>query len=150
MTCRRAEGDIRAYFQSSGTIYPPTSKPAPSQQPRLPPADPETFHRWFPGLALSRTSCAAPVLRVLCFTNAGNAEDLFTSEGTGARRAPSPLLEWCRENKAECLAPQYPGRGMRMKDARITCARDMAAALLPVVASKLYDTPWVVSMRIYY
>jgi hypothetical protein len=29
---------------------------------------------------------------VLCFPNAGNAEDMYTSEGTGVRRAPSPLL----------------------------------------------------------
>jgi hypothetical protein len=31
-------------------------------------------------------------LRVLCFANAGNAEDMYTNEGTGSRRAPSPLL----------------------------------------------------------
>lgn len=31
-------------------------------------------------------------LRVLCFCNAGSAEDMFTSEGSGARRAVSPLL----------------------------------------------------------
>ena len=31
-------------------------------------------------------------MRVLCFHNAGNAEDMYTSEGTGARRSPSPLL----------------------------------------------------------
>lgn len=31
-------------------------------------------------------------LRVLCFHNAGNAEDMFTSEGTGVRRIASPLL----------------------------------------------------------
>ena len=30
--------------------------------------------------------------RVLCFPNAGSAEDMYTSEGTGARRAASPLL----------------------------------------------------------
>lgn len=30
--------------------------------------------------------------RVLCFPNAGNAEDMYTSEGTGKRRSPSPLL----------------------------------------------------------
>lgn len=29
---------------------------------------------------------------MLCFPNAGNAEDMYTSEGTGVRRAPSPLL----------------------------------------------------------
>ena len=29
---------------------------------------------------------------MLCFHNAGNAEDMYTSEGTGARRVNSPLL----------------------------------------------------------
>ena len=29
---------------------------------------------------------------MLCFPSAGSAEDMFTSEGTGARKAPSPLL----------------------------------------------------------
>lgn len=29
---------------------------------------------------------------------------MYTNEGLGARRAPSPLLEWCRANKAECLS----------------------------------------------
>jgi hypothetical protein len=29
---------------------------------------------------------------VLCFPNSGSSEDVFSSEGTGSRRAPSPLL----------------------------------------------------------
>lgn len=29
---------------------------------------------------------------MLCFPNAGNAEDMYTNEGTGPRRAVSPLL----------------------------------------------------------
>ena len=29
---------------------------------------------------------------MLCFANAGSAEDMYTSEGTGNRRAPSPML----------------------------------------------------------
>ena len=121
---------------------PPASAPA----ARQPPAGDDAFRRWFPGLALSRTACATPVLRVLCFANAGNAEDMYTNEGTGVRRAPNPLLEWCREAGAECLAPQYPGRAMRLKEDRITSAKEMARELLPVVASKLYDVPWVVSL----
>ena len=31
-------------------------------------------------------------LRVLCFPNAGSAEDMFSSEGSGSRRVSSPLL----------------------------------------------------------
>lgn len=69
---------------------------------------------------------------------------MYTSEGTGTRKTPSPLLEWCRtDNRAECLAPQYPGRAMRMKEQPITTAKEMAKQLLPVVASKLYDVPWI-------
>lgn len=36
--------------------------------------------------------CMTCRVRVLCFHNAGSAEDMFTSEGTGARQSPSPLL----------------------------------------------------------
>lgn len=88
---RRPEEAIRAYFSSGGTTLPKAEDTKP-MVPRLPPADAETFKTWFPGLAFSRTACAAPRLRVLCFPNAGNAEDMYTSEGTGVRRAPSPLL----------------------------------------------------------
>ena len=31
-------------------------------------------------------------LRVICFPNAGNAEDMYTLEGAGVRFVPSPLL----------------------------------------------------------
>lgn len=41
---------------------------------------------------LCRLALCAHRLRILCFPNAGNAEDMYTSEGTGVRRAPSPLL----------------------------------------------------------
>ena len=173
--------------------------------------------------------------RVLCFPSAGSAEDMFTSEGTGSRKAPSPLLvstasgplagsasagplllgpgkqqwqvwractpssgrhydadeivseqdlvsktgktgsegaaaaasvpaaalksdqpaapnlgsaraqEWCRANGAECLAVQAPGRLLRGRERPITRAADLAAALLPVVASRLgAGVPYVV------
>ena len=92
---------------------------------KFPPADPELFRKWFPGLKLSRTSTDSPryaheVIEmlevaapkpadacrtlmifdvpfcrrgvVLCFHNAGNEENMYTSEGLGARKAPSPLL----------------------------------------------------------
>ena len=84
----RSEDDIRAYFATGGKVLPSED----TIINRLPPVDDELFKRWFPGLTLSRTACAAPKVRVLCFTNAGNAEDLYTNEGTGPRRAPSPLL----------------------------------------------------------
>ena len=87
----------------------------------------------------------SPTMRVVCFPNAGNAEDMYTSEGTGVRKVSSPLLAWCREYQVECLAPQYPGRGMRMKEPRIETAKEMAAALFPVLAPSLTNPaiPWV-------
>ena len=105
-----------------------------------------------PPLSLSRLPCAAGIdmscrLRVLCFPNAGNAEDMYTSEGTGARRAPSPLLEWCRAAGAEVLAVQPPGRLMRGREPPFTTCADLAAALLPVVASRLLQGPYVVRAR---
>ena len=42
-------------------------------------------------------------MRVACFHNAGSAEDMFTSEGTGIRKAASPLLV---RHKLPCLALQ--------------------------------------------
>ena len=99
---RRSEDAIRAYFASGGAAKP---TPAP-KQPRLPPPDEATFARWFPGLPLSRTARAPPRARVLCFANAGNAEDMYTSEGTGPRRAPSPLLVRARERaRARACTP---------------------------------------------
>ncbi len=124
---------------------------------------------------------------MLCFPNAGSAEDMYTSEGTGARRSPSPLLvsnyraapaskagrhalrtrlalpikrrlqdvgriagdawqEWCRASGAECLAVQPPGRNMRSKEAPLTSCQAISQALLPVVASKLADAPYIVRL----
>jgi surfactin synthase thioesterase subunit len=53
--------------------------------------------------------------------------------------------EWCRANKAECLAVQPPGRNMRLREPCITTCQDLAEALLPVVASKLSEAPYIVS-----
>lgn len=100
------------------------------------------FVTWFPGLKRSKTGCDAPRLRVLCFPNAGNAEDLFTL----ARPADaSPLLNWCRNNRAELLSVQYPGRMTRRKEPLLTDARALAEALVPVVGPTLSDgVPYVV------
>ncbi len=54
------------------------------------------------------------------------------------------LQEWCRRSMAECLAVQPPGRNMRMREQPITSCQHMAAALLPVVASRLCNTPYIV------
>ena len=57
---------------------------------------------------------------------------------------PPRVQEWCRANGAECLAVQPPGRNMRGKEAPLTTCQALAAALLPVVASRLLEAPYVV------
>ena len=54
------------------------------------------------------------------------------------------VQEWCRANGAECLAVQPPGRNMRGKEAPLTTCQALAAALLPAVASRLLEAPYVV------
>lgn len=128
-----SEKEIRRYFDNARTTKTTVSQ--------------EVFDLWFPGLVRSGTkvSSGLPKARVVCFPNAGNAEDMYTSEGTGVRKVSSPLLEWCRDNKVECLAPQYPGRAMRLKEPRITSAKGMAQALFPVLSPSLCDPsiPWI-------
>ncbi|MEW5298136.1 MAG: hypothetical protein WDW36_001289 [Sanguina aurantia] len=104
---------------------------------------PELFNRWFPGLVRSGTSVPSPRLRVICFPSAGNAEDMYTSEGTGARRAASPLLSWCKANGAEVLAVQPPGRGSHITEQPCDSAQHMARELMRVLGSRLCDgTPY--------
>ncbi|KAL3147970.1 hypothetical protein ABBQ38_014265 [Trebouxia sp. C0009 RCD-2024] len=109
----------------------------------LPPSDLD-FQSWIPGLKRSQTMNSSPKFRVLCFHNAGSAEDVYTSEGTGTRRSPSPLLDWCRQVGAECLAVQLPGRGMRTKEPILPSTQEAARQLLPILASRLQDTPYIV------
>ncbi|DBA87618.1 TPA: hypothetical protein ACH3X1_004636 [Trebouxia sp. C0004] len=99
---------------------------------------------WFPGLQRSNFTCPHPRMIAVCFHNAGSAADMFTGEGTGVRKAASPLLDWCRKNGAECLAVQLPGRGMRSKEPFLTSAQEAAQQLLPIIASRLAQTPYIV------
>ena len=64
---------------------------------------------------------------------------------------PCPLLppasnqqEWCRANGAEVHAVQPPGRNLRGREPPLTTAAGLAAALLPVVASRLAEAPYVI------
>ena len=127
------EDDVRAWFCSNGTKTPNVNLD-------------DAFKRWFPGLDRSQTRVdggKTPKLRVLCFANAGNTEDMYTSEGTGPRRAVSPLLEWCKQNGAEMLAVQLPGRANRRDESYIFEIRKVAEELLQIVASTLADVPYV-------
>jgi hypothetical protein len=65
--------------------------------------------------------------------SSGNAQDMFTSEGTGSRRVPSPLLQLCREQHWRLLAAQLPGRGLRAKEPPIGTLQVSAADRLQLV-----------------
>lgn len=144
-----SEDDIRKYFDNARNAESASQGSDIAVVPSVRPPPSDLFNLWFPGLGRSGTSVSSngdvPTARVVCFPNAGNAEDMYTSEGTGVRKVSSPLLNWCRENKAECLAPQYPGRAMRLKEPKITSAKKMAEALFPILAHSLSDpvVPWV-------
>ena len=126
--------------------------------------DEVTFRRWFPGFERANAPQATFSLkkngdgdakekrnvrnvraRVLCWPNAGNAEDVFTSERARVdgvfRTVPSPLVSWCRSNDAELLAVQLPGRAVRAKEPAFGSARDAARALMPIVARRLFSAP---------
>eukprot|EP00955_Chlamydomonas_euryale_P044399 352884-Chlamydomonas_euryale.AAC.4 len=72
----------------------------------------------------------SPAVAVLAFPPSGCAEDIFSSEGTGARRAPSPLLAWLAARRGVLLAAQAPGRAARSAEAPCGDAAGMAAAVL--------------------
>jgi surfactin synthase thioesterase subunit len=129
-----SEDDVRAWYHTRGEAKPRRDEEG----------DDKT---WFPGLERSGTRCVlgkTPKLRILCFPNAGNMEDMYTHEGTGARRATSPLLEFAKTHEAEVLAVQYPGRGNRSKESCAFEIDEIIHPLLPVVAGKLSECPYVV------
>lgn len=118
----RSEADIRHYYLGSQV-----DPPLPLEDPGL----------WFPGLTRSGTQTEEPQGLVLCLPPSGGSEDLFTSEGTGRRRAPSPLLEVCRERQWELLAAQYPGRGTRRGEPLVTSAAEMGRRILGAIEKRL-------------
>lgn len=101
------EAEVRRYYQQhtqpvavlqplAAHADPPRGVLSPVQQlqalhskfPSL--DDTPTFKAWFPAFFTSRGQQlrpAQPTAVVLCFHSSGNAEDMFTSEGTGSRWA---------------------------------------------------------------
>lgn len=62
----------------------------------------------------------------------------------GTKAPVLALQDWCRAHSAEVLAVQPPGRNMRGREPCATSARELGAAVLAAVGSKLYDVPYVV------
>jgi medium-chain acyl-[acyl-carrier-protein] hydrolase len=111
--------------------------------------DQETFKKWFPGLQRSGTKLSGDDnkcrLKVVCFANAGNAEDLFTLEGLGERKITSPLLEFCKQNKCEMLSVQLPGRANRRSEPwDEPKIQTVCHELASVIANELVDTDWII------
>jgi len=99
------------------------------------------FKTWFPASVNPRfkgINPPDPKMRVICFPNAGNSEDVFTNTA----RIPSALSDWCEANNAQLLSVQYPGRYARKKEPFITTPQEMAAGLVAVLAPAL-DKPYV-------
>mmetsp|Transcript_11428 Transcript_11428/g.70176 ORF Transcript_11428/g.70176 Transcript_11428/m.70176 type:complete len:356 (-) Transcript_11428:19-1086(-) len=144
-----SEEQIRQYFANGGDMKglpgeqtngtaPPSAEDLKVLKSKYPPSNVALFEKWFPGLKRSKTAQEAPNLRLLCFPNAGSAEDMYTNAGVGARKE-STLIDWCVKNKVEILAVQPPGRAMRVKEPLLYSCQEMARILLPIVASKLLD-----------
>ena len=70
---------------------------------------------------------------------------MYTNDSNVNQRMPtSPLLDWCRKNGAEMLAVQLPGRANRLREKFHVSPQDAAKALLPILASRLIDVPYIV------
>lgn len=107
----------------------------------------DEMKKWFPGLYRrgTGTKCEKPKLRILCFPPAGCAEDLYSTEGTGLRYEKSALLEWARDNTAEVLAVQYPGRANRKGEEFATTIGDIVKPLHSILCEYCNDgVPFVI------
>ena len=179
-----SESEIKAWYQAGGvdksivdvsSVAKNETRPQQSPRPDMshyPPSSLQTAKSWFPGFqrannvaidqvfsshggTLSHDS-RKPSCRVVCWPNAGNAEDLFTNEKGRVDgklcNTPSPLLNWCRTNNAHVFAPQFPGRAGRGREECFESCQEAAEALLRVVASVFFgddddesaNVPWCV------
>lgn len=119
--------------------------------PALPPHNQAEFDKWFPSLKRQFPDAAKrqapPKLRVLCFPNAGSAEDTYTSHSK-----PKPnmkqnvLVQWCTDNGAALYAAQPPGRGRRVAEPMFDTAAKVAAAAFAACGSEFFGdaVPYVV------
>ena len=69
----------------------------------------------------------------------------YSTEGTGVRYEKSALLEWARDNTAEVLAVQYPGRANRKGEAFATTIGDIVKPLHSILCEYCNDdVPFVI------
>ena len=148
---KSSDGAGRASSSSSSSAplpAPPPPLPLPcSLPPPLPPrTNPALRSLWFPSAArldpsppsLSQPSSSCVLVAFAC---AGSAEDLWSSEGSGPRRAPSPLLRWLSAHGGKMLAVQLPGRGARRREPFAESARAVAREVAALVAAEVLLIP---------
>jgi hypothetical protein len=120
--------------------------PSPPQVPSLllpgPPSDAD-FRMWFPNAFTPPSPVRA---RLLCFHNNGSNEAVYTQPDlrvdpvTRKRvREPNPLMRWAMEHGVEVLAAQLPDRGARQGQTHYSSLNAAAAAVFPVLASRLAE-----------
>lgn len=124
-----SEAQVKALFESERKRATARSDPISDEELK--------FESWFPGLSRSGTKCETPKGIVLCFHSAGGSEDVFSSEGTGVRRVPSTLLQYCKDEGLWLLAAQSPGRAARVKETPLLSAFDIARRVHAVLSAHL-------------
>uniref|UniRef100_A0A0G4HVN1 Thioesterase domain-containing protein n=1 Tax=Chromera velia CCMP2878 TaxID=1169474 RepID=A0A0G4HVN1_9ALVE len=97
----------------------------------------DEFTKWFPS-KVSRPE--DPRIRIICFHHSGGEEKIWTNLGNPRRPYPNPLVEWAKENDAEVLACQLPGRSTRFKEPPVGSPQEAAEKIVTLLAPKLSDT----------
>jgi len=113
--------------------------------PPAPPINPHLRSLWFPAAARLDPAPSAssskqngpPSCVLVAFACAGSAEDLWSSEGSGSRRARSPLLQWLSANRGKLLSAQLPGRAARRREPFAESARAVAKEVVALVAAEI-------------
>lgn len=139
------EADIRQHYRQApdaqAAAKPQQLPQAQAEQlkHRFPSQDEKAlFRSWFPALSASRTQHLAPAQPkavVLCFHSSGNAEDMYTSEGTGSRCACTtacrPLSVSVRAvHGQQRLQKQQDQHGKATQQPLTGCCRRVQSALL--------------------
>lgn len=96
--------------------------------------------RLAPAATATATAASVPSCVLVAFACAGSAEDLFSSKGSGPRRAPSPLLRWLGDNGAQLLSVQLPGRAARRREPFARSAAEVAREVVSLVAAEVVVT----------
>lgn len=125
---------------AAGSASSSTLAPLPPPPLSLPSPNPALRSLWFPSASRLDPNphlSPPPSFVLVAFACAGSAEDLWSSEGSGPRRAPSPLLRWLAARGGRLLAVQLPGRGARRREPFAESAQAVAREVVALVAAEV-------------